>query len=720
MLPSMKIRQVAGKSKRLDLQRPLLFYRIVLCIAVVVALRLIQVQIFLREKYAVIAERQFKYELALAPERGGIFDRRLRPIAMNVPTYTIIANPKRIKDVGHTAAVLAKHLNLSAGQIAAQLRGKGSFVYITRRASRLAGLTIKTLSLPGIECRLEMSRQYPKGMIGCHLVGYTDIDGKGLSGVELAYDNVLQGVPGKVILQQTADGRKKFRHSDYPEQQAENGDHVVLTIDYAIQSIAQRELRRTLQECSADTGAVIIMNPNSGEVVAMAVEPSFDPNAPAKYAPSTWRLRAITDLFEPGSTFKLVTMAAVLNEKLRKPTDRVFCENGAYRVMRETIHDVHPYGTLSLRDVLIKSSNIGMAKTAQGIDKRIIYRYARDFGFGSRTGIELRGEEDGILNPLERWSGFTPLAMSYGHEVGVTPLQMCNMFSTIANGGRVLQPYIIKEIRDPDQNVVFMSSGKILRRVISEATADTLREMMADVVEYGTGKKAAVPGVQVCGKTGTARKVRMNGGGYIANQYVANFGGFFPKERPQYAMYIMIDNPRGSYLGGETAAPCFRRIASEIMYYKGIEVEADDDQAVQALLAKQPRRRVPNFVGYDRDGAKDLARAADIQLTFAEKGDLVTAQAPKAGSYVENGALIRLHCSEMSEEAMAMRTIPNLIGLPIRSALNLLGEKGIHAVVNGSGRVVRQQPSAGKQLRATEQILLQCESSVDLRKLLLL
>jgi len=360
-----------------------------------------------------------------------------------------------------------------------------------------------------------------------------------------------------------------------------------------------------------------------------------------------------------------------------------------------------------------------MAKTAMGVDKGLLYRYARDFGFGSPTGIELRGEENGILNPMDRWSGFTPLAMAYGHEVGVTPLQMCCMFSTIANGGVLLRPYIIKEIQDADHHTVFTTDSKALRRVISTATADTLKSMMADVVTRGTGRKAEVPGLTVCGKTGTARKVRMNGGGYIANQYVANFGGFFPQDRPQYAMYIMIDNPRGSYLGGDIAAPCFSRIASQILSYNGIQVESDDDCVVQTLLAKQTKRRVPNFIGYDKDEAGEAAQSAELHLAFSDDGDLVTSQVPKPGTWVQPGELIRLSCREKEEQATDPK-IPNLVGLPIRSALNLLGEKGMQAVVTGSGRVMHQRPVAGQTLRPNEQILLQCESLVDVRKLLLL
>ncbi len=707
------------KTDKPDTRRLGWFYKATLAVSVVIVCRLIQIQIFQQEKYSVIAERQYKQEVKLAPERGGIYDRRLRPIAMNVPSYSIIANPRQVKNIAETAAVLARHLDLNPHQIAVKLQSKKGFEYISRRVDRLTGITIRTLSLPGIECRMEMNRQYPKGRVASQLLGFTNIDGEGASGVELAYDEILQGVSGKAVLQRTGSGRRKFEHSDFPVREAENGRHLVLTIDYAMQNIAHKELQRSLQESNADTGTVIIMNPNSGEILAMAVEPSFDPNAPGKFAPSTWRLRAITDLFEPGSTFKLVTMAAVLNEGLRKPTDRVFCENGTFNVMRETIHDVHSYGWLTLHDVLVKSSNIGMAKTAMGIDKSLIYTYARYFGFGSRSGLELRGEENGILNSMERWSGFTPLALAYGHEVAVTPMQMCNMFSTIANGGLLMRPHIIKEIRDVDQSVLYMTDSKILHRVISESTADTLAGMMADVVKYGTGQKAAVPGISICGKTGTARKVRANGGGYIANQHVANFGGFFPKERPQYAMYVMIDNPKGSYMGGDVAAPCFRRIASQILFYKGLEIDADEDSVVQRLLVKTPQRRVPNFLGFDRDDAGDMAREAGLPVSFNDEEGLVISQTPKSGSLLAANESIRLLCATREAAARQELVVPQVVGLPVRNALNLLGDRGIRAVVNGSGRVVRQEPVPGRRLRQTEQVLLQCESSVDVRKLIL-
>jgi cell division protein FtsI (penicillin-binding protein 3) len=707
------------KTDKPDTRRLAWYYKSALFLCALIVCRLIQIQIFQQEKYSVIAERQYKLEVKLAPERGGIYDRRLRPIAMNIPSYSIIANPRQVKNIPETAAVLARHLDLNLQQITAKLQSKKGFEYISRRVSRYAGTQIKMLGLPGIECRIEMNRQYPKGRVGCQLIGFTNIEGEGASGIELTYDEVLQGVSGKAVLQRTASGRRMFQHSDFPVREAENGSHVVLTIDYAMQNIAHKELRRSLQECNADTGTVIIMNPNSGEILAMAVEPSFDPNTPGKFAPSTWRLRAITDLFEPGSTFKLVTMAAVLNEKLRKPTDRVFCENGSFNVMRETIHDVHPYGWLTMHDVLVKSSNIGMAKTAMGIDKSLIYTYARYFGFGSRSGLDLRGEENGILNSMERWSGFTPLAMAYGHEVAVTPIQMCNMFSTIANGGLLMRPYIIKEIRDVDQSVIQMTESKIMHRVISESTADTLSNMMADVVKFGTGQKAAIPGAIVCGKTGTARKVRSHGGGYISNQYVANFGGFFPKERPQYAMYVMIDNPKGSYLGGDIAAPCFRRIASQILFYKGLEVDADEDSVVQRMLVKSAQRRVPNFIGYDRDEAGEMAKQAGIPVSFNDEEGLVIGQTPRSGSLLETDESIRLTCASDEPNGRQDLVVPQLVGLPVRNALNVLGDRGIRAVVNGSGRVIRQEPVPGRRLRQTEQVLLQCESSVDVRKLIL-
>lgn len=708
------------KSQRADQRRLHLFYLAALAFVAVLVLRLIQIQVIQREKYSVQADIQYKHEIRLNPVRGAIYDRRMRQLAMNVPSVSIVAYPRDIKDKAATAQKLSRVTGISSASLAAKMHTRKDFVYLTRRATKRMGLSVEALGLKGIGVLQESTRQYPRGTVASQLLGFTDPDGRGLSGIEAAYNFSLFGIAGRAVMQKTASGnRNLFKRSEYPIVEAKDGNQVVLTIDHAYQSIAHHELRRTIQETNADSGVVIIMDPNTGEVLAMASEPSFNPNNYGKYSSSSYRLRFITDIFEPGSTFKLVTVAGLLNDGIYKPADRFFCENGEFKVAGETIHDVHGYGWLNLHDILVKSSNIGMAKSVQKIeDKSLIYRYARSFGFGAKTGIELPGEVNGQLHDMSKWSGFTPYAMAYGHEVAVSPIQMCNLFCTIANGGVLMRPYIVKEILDPQGRVMERNGSKAIRRVIEERTADVLKLMMADVVKEGTGQRAKIDGIDVCGKTGTARMVRSNGGGYIKGQYIANFGGFLPKDKPRLAIYVMIDNPKGSYLGGDVAAPCFKRIAQQIMFHKGVDIDAEEGTDLELKFTQDDRRVVPNFVGYDRSTAEKIASRLDLDLAINGRQGVIVSQQPVAGSTVNQHAAVQLVCKD-DAQAAPRRVVPRVVGLPIRNAINVLSADGINAMVTGSGKVVQQTPPPGRALGPQEQVLLTCETSVDLRKLLI-
>jgi len=705
--------------QRRDQSRLNLYYRVLATIVIVVVLRLVYIQIIVREKYAVLAEKQYLQEVRLDPVRGTIYDRRMRPLAINVPTVSIGVYPQRISNPAATARKLSRILGVSSSTLQAKMRRDRKFGYLVRREARHTGLLVEALGLKGISIIKENGRKYPMGEVGSQILGFMDADGHGISGIEKKLEPLLFGVPGHAVKHKTAVGNQySFYHPDYPVHQAEPGRHVVLTIDAGIQSIAHRELRRTLQESNADSGVVVVMDPKTGEVLAMASEPGFNPNAYGKFAPSSYRLRAITDQFEAGSTFKLVTMAGLLNEGIYTPQDKIFCENGVWKVMGETIHDVHKYGSLSIHDVIVKSSNIGMAKAIKDQDKGIVYRYARDFGFGTRTGIGLEGEVNGQLRDMAEWSGFTPYAMAFGHEIAVTPIQMANMFCTIANGGILLTPYLVKEIQDAEGHVQERFRPRAIRRVIKVETANILKEMMADVVGEGTARKAQLEGLTVCGKTGTARMVRSGGGGYIKGQYVANFGGFFPKENPDVAIYVMIDNPKGSYMGGDVAAPCFRRIAQQIIYQRGVDVEAEEGKDLDLKFVQEDRRIVPNFVGFNRSAAVQMAGDLKIELAITGRHGVIVEQHPRAGAEISIPATVRLVCKEGPSDEVR-HVVPRVTGLPIRNALNVLAAEGITAVVNGSGKVVSQQPPPGRRTNPGDQVLLVCESSVDLRKLLI-
>ncbi|MBN1540878.1 PASTA domain-containing protein, partial [candidate division KSB1 bacterium] len=421
-----------------------------------------------------------------------------------------------------------------------------------------------------------------------------------------------------------------------------------------------------------------------------------------------------TDQFEPGSTFKLVLLAAVLDLDLKRPEDQVYCENGRFEIMNETLHDTAPYGRLSLADVLAKSSNIGAAKTALELDKNQFYRYARNFGFGVRTGIELPGEVDGLLKPTSQWSGYTPVAMSIGYEIAVTPLQMCTLLSAIANGGLLLKPTLMRQVRRDGQVIRNRVPREVVRYVLKKETSVVMKDLMHRAVQTGTGRKAQIPGLQVCGKTGTARMVQPNGGGYSRHNYISSFGGFFPKENPKLCIFVVINNPRSGYYGGDVAAPCFRAIAEDLIQHEGPDYFNIDRPAIVASPASEGVP-VPYLIGFNRELARELAQDAGLEIHWVGKGNIVVEQKPDPISSLSLDGRVQLWTAEADS-----RTVPNVEGLPIRNALNLLAANGIRAVVDGTGKVVKQQPSAGHDIKPGEQVLLRCESSIDLKKLIIL
>jgi len=669
--------------------------------------RLVDVQLFDRENLRVKAIEQYQYEVKLPPERGKIVDRNMSLLAFNIPKVDVFAHPSQVEEPESAAIRLAQILGLSRASLLSKLRSD-EFVYLARRQPKEIGDMIRRLGIAGIEVQTVSARHYPKGQTACQLIGFINVDGKGLSGTEYSFDATLRGLPGKAILQRTGKS-KLFVHSEYPVISPEDGGDIVLTIDARYQTIAEKELCRTVQEMEAESGVVVIMEPGSAQVLAMASEPHFDPNNAGLYDPASWRLRAITDQYEPGSTFKVGVLAAVLNERLSKPSDIVFCENGRFDVMNESLHDTSPYAWLTLEDVLVKSSNIGMAKTALKADRDILYEYARAFGFGEKSGIELKGEVSGTLKKLSEWSGFTPVAMSIGYEIAATPIQMCNMYCAIANGGFLLRPTILKEIRKHNRRVM-KNEVRVIRRVISPSTADTVRNIMHQAVKRGTASRVDIPEIEICGKTGTARVASQDQPGFIPNKYLASFGGFLPREKPKLCIFVMIYKPQKHYYGSDVAAPCFKRITERIIALEGLDYFKVNGEFEAA------RRLTPNLVGSSRGAALKRLRGDDIAVELVGDGSVVISQSPGAGEPLPEAKPMMLITG--GEEGS--RAVPRLIGLPVRNALNLLAARGIKVVVDGSGHVVEQQPPPDTELEEGEQVLLRCQTSLDLRKLMTL
>ncbi len=669
--------------------------------------RLVYIQILKREDFEEMASQQYKHQIKLFPRRGLIRDRHGKPLALNVPTISVAAYPDLISNKRSHAVALAKMLRSSSSRILQLLHKNEDFVFIERQVGYEMGKKIAAMELTGIDLFQEQSREYPQGRLGSQLIGFTGVEGKGLSGVELACEPILGGKPGRAILQRTASGNvDPFERPEYPIEAATDGSDVVLTIDYFYQDIVERELHRAIVENNASSGTIVVINPKNGQIMAMASEPNFNPNNATDFHPSTWRVRAITDQFEPGSTFKTVILSGILNEKLKSIHDQVFCEHGRYHLMDETLHDTAPYGKLSLADVFVKSSNIGMAKTALQVDKSILYKYARDFGFGMKTGIELHGEIEGTLKTIDRWSGFTPAAISYGHEIAVTPLQMCNMFAAIANDGLLIKPTIVRQVKKEDKLLWQYKKAKVIRRVLGPETVEIMKDLLYQVVQRGTGKKASISGISICGKTGTARIVKESGKGYYADKHISSFGGFFPKNDPRVCMFIAINSPKGSYYGGDVAAPVFKRIANHIIDYEGINYFD---------FNKLPgKNRVPNFVGLERDIAVQIAKAEELPITIHGNGNIVIAQSPRYNQTYDHQYPVTLSTVKENDGIM-----PNVCGLPIRSAISVLAAHGIKAVVEGSGKVYAQDPDPGQRCGPSEQALLSCRSGVDLQELVM-
>lgn len=506
----------------------------------------------------------------LEPKRGAIFDRNMQVLAINLNADSVYANARDIADKKSTARLLAQTLNLSENVVLERISRDKSFVWIKRKISYDEAANIKKLKLKGVEIIKESKRFYPNRELACHILGTVDIDNVGLEGLELYYNRYLKGESGWLVSMR--DARKKLLQSYQNELvPPKNGFSLVLTIDEVIQTIAERELQKMCEKYHAKGGSIIIIDPKTGDILALANMPRYDLNEPSKRPVEAIRNRAINDFFEPGSVFKIVAASALLEEKAVKLTDTFFCENGEYRIGKRILHDVHPYGTLTFQEVIEKSSNIGTVKAASLLGPAKLHKYMKAFGFYEKTGIDLPGEVVGINRPVSKWSGVSMYAIPMGQEVTVTAIQLALAISVIADNGYITQPRIVKEIIDEDGVTIKKFPPKIMRKVISPETAYRMRNVLMGVVTKGTGKKAKTEDYTTGGKTGTAQKVV--GGTYSHDQFIGSFIGFAPVGRPVLAAAVCIDEPRLVYYGGDVAAPVFRNVIDESLKYmntKGI------------------------------------------------------------------------------------------------------------------------------------------------------
>ena len=535
---------------------------------VIIGIRAWFLQILRSPELTRTLQRQHKTSVLLSPKRGTIYDRNGNELAISVQVESLFARPLRISDPEKVSVRLADILHMSPAAIAGKLKKQKHFVWVERKITPQQAQAIRELEEPGLEFAKESRRSYPNGELAGQVLGFTGLDSEGLEGLEFQLNNALSGTPQRVAADRDAKGRRLFS-GGFSSSIQDDGSDVYLTIDKTIQYIAEKELQATVASTGAKSGIAIVMDPWKGDVLAMAVAPLFDPNRYSQYRPAVWRNRAVADVLEPGSTFKIFVVAAALEEQIITPQDIFFCENGKYRIAGRTIHDVHPYGWLNVSHIIKYSSNIGVSKISKHLGMPVFYQYIRKFGFDQATGIQLPGEVAGRVPLPARLPEHTRSAIAFGHSISVTPLQLAQAYSAIANGGVLMPSNVVKRISASQKSSRPYDPRAMGERVIDPATAQLLAEMLQTVVESGgTGTRAAVPGFGVAGKTGTARKI--SNGTYSDKHLVASFAGFCPVDNPRITVVVIIDEPKTMSYGGQSAAPTFSRISQQVLNYMNV------------------------------------------------------------------------------------------------------------------------------------------------------
>jgi cell division protein FtsI (penicillin-binding protein 3) len=536
-----------------------------------IAAKAVHLQVYRGPWLSQKASNQYEKSLTISGKRGIIYDRNLREMAVSIDVTSIAAYPARVQDPKKAAKDLAKVLKLDARRLQHKLTGKKSFVWIKRQSTAKETSAVKALEISGINFVTEYNRFYPHTTLAAQALGFSGIDGNGLEGIEFYYNQHLKGADINFTVFKDALGNG-FR-AGAGQSADTGGNNLILTIDSTIQYIAESALQEAVDQYSALAGLALVMQPQTGAVLAIAHYPFFNPNSYADFDKSIWRNRALTDSFEPGSTMKMFSTAAALEHGKITPNEIFYCENGTYKIGKNVVHDIHKYGWLSLQQIVKFSSNIGAVKVVEKMGGRKLHRTFRDFGFGQKTGIDFPGETPGSLSHYSAWSKIDTGAISFGHGISVSALQMITAVSAIANGGNLMKPFLVQEIVDQGGNLISIHKPQKVRRVISARTATVVKNILKTVItEGGTGVNAALEGYTVCGKTGTARKLDENGE-YSKDKHTASFIGFAPAANPEIAILVIIDEPQEQYYGGIVAAPVFKAIAQQALNYLNVPPE---------------------------------------------------------------------------------------------------------------------------------------------------
>ncbi len=623
--------------------------------------RAFYLQIYEQERFAHLAEKQHLRVVQLTPSRGAIFDSTNSALAVSIEMDSLYAEPRNMENIPEAASQLAPLIGMTKEELAKKMRGNKGFVWLARRLTPEVASAVRKLDIDGIGFVKEPKRFYPNAEIGSHVVGFTGLDPEGLEGVERKFDSTLLGNTGFMVTERDALGRD-IGTRGMMMKSASSGQSLALTIDKNIQYIAEKELAAAVESSRGKGGIAIVMDPQTGKILAMANYPTFNPNSFGKSPPQALRNRAISDSFEPGSTMKVFLIAAALEEKVVKPEDGFNCENGSYNVGGRTIHDTHKYGRLSVGDILKHSSNIGAAKIGARLGPERLYGYLRGFGFGTKSNIDLPGEVAGYLRNKSQWYGVDLATISFGQGLSISAIQLASAMSVIANGGSLMQPYVVDRIMDAKGNPVKQFSPVIKQQVVSPETARTVAKMMEGVAaEGGTGASASVDGFKVAGKTGTAQKADPVTKGYSQDKRTASFVGFIPADQPRLTILVVVDEPKTSPYGGVVAAPAFSAIAKQSLCYLRVS-------------PNQPLKNKPGVI----EAKKDVPKSEDV----SEDTEEVTPDSQHLSGLI----------------------MANFRGMSMRQVLQMMEKRGLNIRLIGSGRVIEQSPPPGRKITPSDPV----------------
>jgi cell division protein FtsI (penicillin-binding protein 3) len=650
---------MSGESRKWMKFRIATLLALFLVLFIALGSRAFQLQILSSKELKKIAAKQHTQTLQLQPDRGIIFDRNGEKMAATIMADSVCADPSKIDNPGKVAATLASILQTDRTAIQQRLSKTKNFCWIARRIPPEQASAVQEQAIEGIFIVKEPKRFYPNGELAGHLIGFVGLDASGLEGLELKYDKVLKGTPEKLLWTRDAKGQRLYPRTERSEAVTQENYNVVLTIDSRIQHLVESHLKTAVKSKGAKGGFAIVMDPRTGEILALANEMGFDPNHFTTVNPSLGKNKAITDCFDPGSTFKPFLAAAALEERVVKETDSFNCENGNYAVADRVIHEAQHkgHGSLTFPEILKYSSNIGSVKIAEKLGKEKFYRYIRDFGFGAKTGIDLPGEVSGLLRPVEKWNRVDTATIAFGQGISVTAIQLITALSAVANQGVLMKPFVVRRLLDKKGNLVQSYQPTVVRRVVSADTARRLTAILTDVVgaEDGTGKKARIVNIAVAGKTGTSQKFDFALRAYSTERVKTSFMGFFPAENPQLAILVILDEPQRDKWGGVAAAPVFHDIGEQLLTRFRTNLRANP-----TLNEEKP--------------------GVDMKLQLASAPLIL----PPAQGESEADATL----------------IPDFRGMTIREVLKKAKEKGIEVQIVGSGWATAQRPVAG--LRPSE------------------